>query len=255
VHRLVSDSVLRNFHENILSEDSLPELSNAPDDRHIFSMTDLDGRQLMLTPGHDYALPLRIDLTRYIALRQTDRARMTLNAGMHIAWPLESTLARGVDAGVSVNFVHSRRITPNMASTWHVQLARFRQDVHVLHPGSPRHGDDPLRSQYALTWGLRFNGTFDGAAPCSFSMSQLTASAQYDKQTYWSADTVIFEGGNNLRGALLGANDYGVLTYACGFSQFVSRDGAGTSYDPDLTISVSVSFAPGRGEKAKMLIP
>jgi len=271
VHRLVSDSVLRGFHENILSEDSLPELSNAPDDRQIFSMTDLAGRQLTLTPEHDYLLPLRIDMTRFLSLRETDRARMTLNAGVHMAWPLESALARGVDAGVSANFVHSRRITANVASTWHVQLARFRQDVHVVNPDSPRHGDDLLRSQYALTWGLRFNGTFKGAAPCSFSMSQLSTTAQYDKQTYWSADTVIFEGGNNLRGAILGANDFGVLTYACeyrgrqmqvsiaedigGFSQFLSRDGAGTSYDPDLTISVSVSWVPGRGEKAEMPIP
>jgi hypothetical protein len=150
-------------------------------------------------------------------------------------------------------------------------VARFRQDVHVVNADSPMHGDDLMRSQYALTWGLRFGGTFRGAAPCSFSMSQLSNSAHFDKAGYWAWDQLVFEGGNNLRGAILGANDYGVLGFGCefrgrqlqfsvaedigGFSQFLSDDGAGTSYDPDFAVSVGVSWALGRGESAQMPIP
>lgn len=271
VHQLVSDDILRTFHEDILQENSLPELSNAPDGRQVFAMTDLAGRRLELESEHNYFTPLRIDLTRYLVLRATDKAQIALNAGMHLSHPLESTFARGIDFGISANLVHSRRITPNLASTWHVQVARFRQDVHVVNQASPFHGDELERSQYAFSWGLRFAGTFAGAAPCSVSLSQLSNSAHFDKERFWTWDRTVFEGGNNLRGAILGANDFGVVSFACeyrgrrmqvalaedigGFSQFLSQDGSGTSYDPDFMVSVSVSWSPGRGESAQMPIP
>lgn len=270
VHQLVSDDTLRTFHEDILQEDSLPALSNAPDGRQVFAMTDLVGRRLALEPERDYLAPLRLDLTRYLVLRATAKARMTLSVGMHLSHPLEGTYARGIDLGISTNFTHSRRMTSNLSSTWHVQVARFRQDVHVVNQDSPFHGDELERSQYALTWGLRFAGTFAGAAPCSVGLSQFSNSAHFDKERYWTWDRTVFEGGNNLRGAILGANDYGVVSFACeyrgrrmqialaedigGFSQFLSRDGSGTSYDPDFTVSVSVSWSPGRGESAQMPI-
>jgi hypothetical protein len=270
VHQLASDRALEAFHENILGADSLPTLSNAPAGRQVFTMTDLAGRRLTLEPAHHYALPLRFDLTRYVEIRQTGRARMNLNAGVHMAYPLEGDLgdsvgatafSRGMDVGVSANFIRSRRLTGRLSSTFHVQVARFRSDVHVVNPRSPLAGDDKLRSQYALTYGLRFNGTFNGNAPCSLSMSQLTNSAHFDKQRYWTDDPVVFEGGNNLRGALAGANDYGVISFACehngrqfqvslaedigGFSQLTSEDGSGTSYDPDFTVGVVISWNLG----------
>jgi hypothetical protein len=127
------------------------------------------------------------------------------------------------------------------------------------------HGDDDVRSQYALTWGLSFAGTFEGRAPCSFGMSQLSMSAHYDKAHYWTWDPLVFEGGNNLRGAILGANDYGVLSFGCelrgrryqvslvedigGFSQLLSDDGSGTSYDPDFAVGVAVSWVLGRRKR------
>lgn len=270
IHQLASDSFLEFFHEDILREDSLPTLSGAPDGRQVFTMTDLDGRRLTLEPERSYALPLRIDLTRYVDIRQTGRVRMALNAGLHLAVPLEgdvdlaagkSAFSRGLDFGLSANFIRVRRLTANVSSTFHVQLARFRHDVHVKNPNSPLHGDDDQRSQYALTYGLRFDGTFRGRAPCSFGMSQLTMSSQFDKSRYWAWDPVVFEGGNNLRGAILGSNDYGVLSFGCefrgrqyqvsfaedigGFSQAFSDDGSGTSYDPDLAVGVAVSWVVG----------
>lgn len=272
VHRLASDSALRSFHADILGEDGLPELSNAPDGRQVFTMTDLAGRRLTLEPGHRYALPLRVDLTRYFDIRRTPRVRMSLSAGTHLAVPLEgdygapgsrAAMTRGVDLGVSANFVHSRRLTANVSSTYHVQIARFRHDVHVVNQSSPLHGDDGMRSQYALTYGLRFAGMFGGKAPCSFAISQLSMSAWFDKARYWTWDPLVFEGGNNLRGAILGANDYGVLTFGCeyrarriqvslvediaGFSQLISDDGAGTSYDPDFAVGISATWTPGAG--------
>jgi hypothetical protein len=270
LHRLASDEWLRAFHESVLHEDSLPALSNAPDGRQVFTMTDFDGRRLTLERGHAYALPLRVDLTRYFDIRQTPSVRMSLNAGAHLSYPLEgdldaatgrSAFARGLDVGLSVNFMRSRRVTPNVSTTYHVQIARFRNDVDVVNPDSPLHGDDRIRSQYALTFGLRFEGSFESRAPCSLALSQLTSSAHYDKEAYWTVDSVVFEGGNNLRGALAGANDYGAVTFACEFrrrryqlslvedigalSQHIDDDGAGTSYDPDFSVGVSVSWALG----------
>jgi hypothetical protein len=270
VHWLANDSPLRSFHEDVLSESSLPVLSNAPSGRQVFTMTDLAGRRLTLKPEHHYALPLRVDLTRYVDLRAAGNVRMSLNAGAHLSYPLQSDLgsgegdtafSRGMDFGLSVNFVRSRRITASVTSTFHVQLARFRSDVHVINPNSPLSGDDTLRSQYALTYGLRFNGTFDGRAACSFAMSQVSNSAHFDKQRYWSWDPLVFEGGNNLRGALLSANDYGMLSFGCeyrgrqlqvslfedfaGFSAGFDDDGAGTSYDPDFAVGVTVSWILG----------
>ena len=270
VHQLAGDDFLRFFHEEILREDSLPTLSNAPDDRQAFSMTDLDGRRLTLEPERFYALPLRLDLTRYVDIRQTGRVRMGLNAGLHLSVPLEgdvdlsagqSAFSRGVDFGISANFVRVRRLTANVSSTFHVQLARFRNDVHVSNVNSPLHGDDDARSQYALTYGLRFDGTFRGRAPCSFGVSQLSMSAQFDQARYWTWDPLVFEGGNNHRGAILGANDYGMLSFGCefrgrqyqvslvedigGFSELLSDDGSGTSYDPDFAVGVAVSWVIG----------
>ena len=269
-HQLVTDSTLRTFHDDILSEDSLPELSSAPDGRQVFTMTDLGGRRLTLRPERHYALPLRVDLTRYFDIRQTANTRMSLNAGVHVAIPLEgdigpedgaSAFSRGVDFGFSANFIRSRRMTSNVSSTFHVQIARFRNDVHVVNPNSPLHGDDNARSQYALTYGLRFDGTFGGRAPCSFGLGQVSNSAHFDQAHYWAWDPLLFEGGNNLRGAILGANDYGVLSFACeyhdrqfqvslvedigGFSELFSDDGAGTSYDPDFAVGVTVSWVLG----------
>jgi hypothetical protein len=277
VHRLASDGALRTFHEDVLHEDSLPELSQAPDGRQVFTMTDLEGRRLTLVAGHRYALPLRVDLTRYFDIRRTSRARMSLSAGAHLSYPLEGDLdaatghtamVRGLDFGLSVDFTRSRRITSNVSSTWHVQLGRFRQDVHVVNASSPRQGDDRVRSQYALTFGLRFANMFSGNAPCSFSLGQVTTSALFDKDTYWTQDTVLFEGGNNLRGALAGANDYGVATFACehrrrefqlslvedigGLSQLIDDDGAGTSYDPDFAVGVTISWNPGQRENRRL---
>lgn len=270
VHQLASDRALEGFHGNILRDDSLPVLSNAPYGRQVFNMNDLDGRQLTLKPKHFYALPLRVDLTRYADIRQTGRVRMSLNAGLHLSYPLEGDLsssagstafARGIDAGLSANFIRSRSLTENLTSTFHVQVARFKSNVHVVNPRSPLAGDDNLRSQYALTYGLRFNGMFDGNAPCSIAVSQFTTSAQYDQQRYWAADPVVFDGGNNVRGALAGANDYGVLSFACahndrqfqvslvedigGFSQLIDDDGSGTSYDPDFAVGVAVTWNLG----------
>jgi len=275
-HQFASDQNLRRFHREVLDENSLPVLSDAPDGRQVFTMTDLAGRRLTLEPDHSYALPLGIDLTRYFEIRKSARAHMSLNAGLHVSVPLEggpdagnglTAFARGVDVGVSANFIHSRRITPNLSSTWHVEVGRFRHDVHVVNPESPWQGDDQLRSQYALTYGLRFGRVFGGAAPCSFALSQLSTSAHFDKAHYWTWDPLVFEGGNNLRGAILGANDYGMLSFGCeyrgrhfqlslvedigGFSQLVSDDGAGTSYDPDLTVGVAVSWAPGAGARSR----
>jgi hypothetical protein len=271
VHQLANDRALRTFHENILGDDSLPVLSNAPRGRQIFTMTDVDGRRLTLKPEHHYALPLRVDLTRYVDIRQTARVRMSLNASVHLSYPLEGDLSdsigatafsRGMDVGLSANFIRSRSLTDQVSSTFHVQVARFKSDVRVVNPRSPLAGDDSLRSQYALTYGLRFNGMFNGHAPCSFSISQVTNSAHFDKQRYWTADLVVFEGGNNLRGALAGANDFGVLSFACehkdrqfqvslvedigGLSQFIGDDGAGTSYDPDFAIGVAISWNLGK---------
>jgi hypothetical protein len=269
--RLASDGSLRTFHEDILRQDSLPTLSGAPDGRQAFALEDLAGRELVLEPRRTYLLPFRLRLTRYVELRRTRRIAMGINIGLHLAYPLEgdpgpgegeTAFARGADVGISANFVRSRHLTANLASTFHIQLARFRSDVHVVNPRSPLAGDDTSRSQYALTWGLRFGNTFSGRAPCSFAIGQITVSAAYDKETYWAWDPVVFSGGNNLRGALAGANDYGVANFACeyrlrrfqlalvediaGLSQIIDDDGAGTSYDPDLAVSVSVSWSPGR---------
>lgn len=270
VHRLASDRAVRAFHENILGSDSLPALSNAPDGRQVFSMSDLDGRQLTLEPENFYALPFRVDLTRYVDIRRTGRVHMSLNASAHLSYPLTGDLSgsagstafsRGLDFGLSANFVRSRSLTEHVSSTFHVQIARFKSDVHVVNSRSPQGGDDKVRSQYALTFGLRFNGMFRGNAPCSVSMSQFTTSAHYDKEFYWAVDSVVAEGGNNLRGALAGANDYGVVSFACehngrqfqislvedigGLSQFIGDDGAGTSYDPDVAVGVVVSWSFG----------
>ena len=270
VHQLAGDDALRSFHENLLSENSLPGLSNAPDGRQIFTMTDVGDRRLTLEPAHHYAIPLRVDLTRYFDIRETERARMSLNAGMHLSYPLEgdvssqvgaTAFSRGADFGVSANFIHSRKVTPNLASTFHVQVARFRNNIHVVNPNSPLHGDDKMRSQYALTYGLRFGGSFNGSAPCSIGISQVSTSAHYDKQKHWTWDPQVREGGDNLRGALLAANDYGVLSFACeyrnrafqvslvediaGLSQIFDDDGSGTSYDPDFAVSVSVTWILG----------
>jgi hypothetical protein len=196
---------------------------------------------------------------------------MGLNAGLHLSIPLEgdpgsgagdTAFSRGVDAGISLNFVRNRRLTANLSSTFQVQLAKLRSDVHVTSSASPLSWDDPNRSQYALTYGLRFAATFGGKAPCSFAMSQITDTAHFDKDSYWTVDTVVFEGGNNLRGALAAANDYGVLNFACehrqrryqlslvedigGLSQLIDDDGAGPSYDTDFAVSVSVSWSLGQ---------
>lgn len=272
LHRLARDRTLRRFHEDVLGEESLPEISTAPDDREVFSLEDFDGRRLTLEAGRHYWLPLRLDLTRYFEFRPNPRQRIGFNLGLHLSVPVEgdpgsgsgeTAFARGIDSGLSVNFVRVRQITPNLASTIHFQLARTRIDVHVVNENSPLNGDDPLRSQYALTYGLRFGGTFGGRAPCSFSLGQLTNSAHYDKQAHYTFDPVVFEGGNNLRGALAGANDYGMLSFACehrsrhyqiafvedlgGLSQLIDDDGAGTSYDPDFTVSFSVAWKLGAG--------
>ena len=270
LHQLANDSVLETFHRGILGEDSLPTLSGAPEGRQVFTMTDLDGRRLRLEPEHTYVLPLRLDLTRYFGLRETERVRMSLNAGMHVSIPLQgdvekstghTAFSRGVDTGVSANFIRVRRLSANVSSTFHLQLARFRHDVHVVNQNSPLHGDDNYRSQYALTYGLRFDGTFRRRAACSFVLSQMSSSAHFDKEHYWTWDPLIFEGGNNLRGAILAANDYGFLSFGCefrgrqyqvslvedigGFSEIFSDDGAGSSYDPDLAVGVSVSWLIG----------
>ncbi len=122
LHRLASDQAIRKSHEDILGEDSLPTLSGAPDGRQRFSLSDFAGRRLTLEPDRVYALPLRLDLTRYFAFRPNPRTRLGLNLGLHLAWPLEgdigsgpgeSALARGADAGLAVNVLRSRRITAN----------------------------------------------------------------------------------------------------------------------------------------------
>jgi hypothetical protein len=274
-HRLASDSALRAFHEDILGEESLPELSGAPDGRQIFSLEDPAGRALVLAAEHTYALPLRLDLVRYIDIRRNDHAHMGLNVGMHLSRALEGDIdtgagqtafTRGTDFGVSVNFVRSVETSANLTSSFHVQLARFRSDVDVQNPASPVNGDDPLRSQYALTYGLGFAGTFGGRAPCAFSIGQVTNTAHFDKDTYWAWDLVYPAGGDSVRGSLAGANDFGVVTFGCerratlfqvaivediaGFSQIVSDDGAGSSYDPDLAVSVAVSWRLGSGQPA-----
>jgi hypothetical protein len=274
LHQLVNDSVLASFHEHILHEDSLPVRSQAPNDRLYFSLTDYSRRTLVLRPEHRYALPLRLDLSRYVSFKSGRRGRMGLNVGIHLSYPLEgdlsateSAFARSMDIGVAVNFVRSLRLTPNLSSTFHVELAKFRSSAHVVNPNSPVTGDDGLRSQYALTYGLRFAGTFGGKAPCSFSMAQLTTTAEYDKQSHNAADYVVFEGGNNLRGALAGANDYGVLSFACeyrrrqlqvsfiedieGLSQIFTGDGSSNSYDTDFAVSLSASWELGAPRSAR----
>jgi hypothetical protein len=270
--QIAGDSALRRFHEDILQEESLPNLSAAPDGRQLFSLTDFDGRELTLVTGHAYGLPLRLDLTRYAVLKQTDRVGISLNGGLHLAVPIDSgrdpergetAFARSVDAGVSINLVRTRRISATVSSTIHVQLGRFRTGAHVRYPDSPVMTDDSHRSQYALTYGLRFDGTFGGRAPCSFALSQTATSALYDQARHYTWDPLVFAGGNNLRGALAGANDYAMLSFACehrgrsfqatlvedigGLSQLFGDDGAGTSYDPDFAVSLSVSWALGRG--------
>jgi hypothetical protein len=276
LHRLVDDRPLRNFHEHFLDEDGLPELSGAPDGRQVFAMTDMDGRSLVLRPKHDYALPLRLDLTRYLSLKRGATARLDLNLGLHLAYPLEGdpdpsrgefAFARGLDLGLSVNLIRVKQLTANVAVTYHLQLARFRSDVRVVNASSPVHADDDLRSQYALTYGLRFAGTFGGSAPCSFGLGQVSNSAHYDKNRHFAYDPVAFEGGNNLRGALAGANDYGVISFGCeyqdrhyqvalvedipGFSQLVGDDGSGTSYDPDFAIGFSATWRLGRARESR----
>lgn len=274
LHRLASDRALRWFHEHVLNEQSLPELSAAPDGRQLFSMTDFAGRELRLEPAHSYALPLRASLTRYFPIRRKADVGMGLAAGLHLSYPLEgdpgaaagrTAFARGMDLGLSVDFTRSRRLTANVTATYYLQLVRFRSDVHVVNPASPRNADDNLRSQYALGFGLGFAGTFAGRAPCALGISQLSNTAHIDKELGWTWDPLVFEGGNNLRGALAGANDYGVLTFGCsyrshmlqlalaediaGFSQFLSDDGAGTSYDPDFTIGISATWRLGSGNR------
>ena len=271
-HRLASDEVLRSFHEDILREDSLPAISGAPDGRQVFALEDPAGRNLVLAAEHTYALPLRLDLVRYVDMRRRERAHMGVNVGVHLSYALEGDLdatiartafSRGMDLGISANFVLAVRTTANLTSSFHVQLARFRSDVDVLNANSPVNGDDALRSQYALTYGLGFAGTFGGRAPCAFSIGQVTNTAHYDKDTYWAWDLVYFPGGDNVRGSLAGANDFGVATFGCerraalfqvavvediaGFSQIVTDDGSGTSYDPDLAVSVTVSWSLGNG--------
>ena len=271
-HRLASDDALRSFHDGVLGEDSLPELSGAPDGREVFALEDPAGRELVLAAGHSYALPLRLDLVRYVDIRSNARAHMGVNVGMHLSYALEgdvdptagrTAFARGADFGISANFVRAVQTTANLTSSFHVQLARFRSDVDVQYPGSPVNGDDRLRSQYALTYGLGFAGTFGGRAPCAFSIGQVTNTAHYDKDTYWAWDQVYAPGGDNLRGSLAGAKDFGVVTFGCerratlfqlaivediaGFSQIVTDDGSGASYDPDLAVSVAVSWSLGSG--------
>ena len=275
--RFANDKALRAFHEDILGQDSLPELSGAPDGRQVFAIEDPAGRSLALAADHAYALPLRLDLTRYVDIRSNGRARLGINVGIHLSHALEgdvdvaigrTAFARGTDFGLSANFVRAVRTTANLTSSFHVQLARFRSDVDVQNPNSPVNGDDALRSQFALTYGLRFAGTFGGRAPCAFSIGQVSNTAHYDKDSYWAWDLVYQPGGDNVRGSLAGANDFGVLTFGCerratlfqvavvediaGFSQIVSDDGSGTSYDPDLAVSVAVSWrlGGGRGDSA-----
>lgn len=270
--RFARDRALRAFHEDVLGKDSLPAQSGAPDGRQLFALEDPAGRDLVLAAGHTYALPLRLDLVRYVDIRGNERAHLGMNLGLHLSYALEGDLdaavgrtafARGMDFGISANFVRAVQTTPNVTSSFHVQLARFRSDVDVLNPDSPVNGDDLLRSQYALTYGLGFAGTFGGRAPCAFSIGQVSNTAHWDKDTYWSWDLVYYPGGDNVRGSLAGANDFGVLTFGCerratlfqlalvediaGFSQIVSDDGSGTSYDPDLAVSVAVSWRLGRG--------
>jgi hypothetical protein len=229
----------------------------------------------MLAAGHSYALPLRLDLVRYVDMRSNAHAHMGVNVGMHLSYALEGDLdaaigrtafARGMDFGISANFVRAVQTTANLTSSFHVQLARFRSDVDVRNPNSPVNGDDVLRSQYALTYGLGFAGTFGGRAPCAFSIGQVTNTAHYDKDTYWAWDLVYYPGGDNVRGSLAGANDFGVATFGCerratlfqvaivediaGFSQIVTDDGSGSSYDPDLAVSVAVSWRLGSGRSA-----
>jgi hypothetical protein len=263
IHQLVSDRMLRYFHEHILGEESLPELSGAPAGREIFYLTDYDGRSLTLEPNRVYTLPLRLDLTRYVDLRRTARARLSLNASLHVAYPLdgEDALSRGVDLGVSVNFIRSLRLTPNISSTFHLQLSKFRPGIHVVNEEAPLSGEHSPRSGYALTYGLRFASMFNGRAPCSFALSEITNTARYDRDSVWAVDTVIFAGGKNLRSALTTANDFAVLSLACehgprqyqvafvediaGFSQIFGTDGAAATYDPDFTVNASVSWRLG----------
>jgi hypothetical protein len=270
---LASDRSLRRFHENILGEDSLPAASGAPDGRQRFAMTDLEGRSLTLRPDRAYALPLRVDLTRYLSLKRGPTTRIDLNLGLHLAYPLEGdpdpgngefAFSRGLDVGVSLNLIRVRQLTGNLSATFHLQLARFRSDLSVVNPLSPVNSDDMHRSQYALTYGLRFERTFTGRAPCSFSLSHVSSSAHYDKEHHYTWDPVVFAGGNNLRGALAGANDYGAVHFGCeykrrhyqlslvediaGLSQVIGDDGAGTSYDPDFTVGISATWMlPTRG--------
>ena len=271
-HRFARDRALRVFHEDILGEESLPALSGAPDGRQLFSLTDPAGRDLVLAAEHTYALPLRLDLVRYVDMRSDAHAHMGVNVGMHLSYAIEGDIdatvgrtafARGMDFGVSANFVRAVQTTANLTSSFHVQLARFRSDVDVLNPGSPVNGDDALRSQYALTYGLGFAGTFGGRVPCALSIGQVTNTAHYDKDTYWAWDQVYAQGGDNLRGSLAGANDFGVATFGCvrrgtlfqvavvediaGLSQIVTDDGSGPSYDPDFAVSVAVSWSLGNG--------
>lgn len=270
IHQLAGDSALRRFHEDVLGEESLPAISNAVDDRQVFALSDLSGRELVLSPDHTYMMPLRLSLTRYFSIRQRANSFIAMNAGLHISHPFSddsgaiengAAVSRGTDVGLSVNLIRSKRLTANVSSTWHVQLARFRSGAHLVNPESPLFTDDRFRSQYALTWGLSFAGTFGGAAPCSVGLSQLSASSLFEKDDFYTWDPQVFEGGNNLRGAILGANDYGMVSFSCthrgrrmqlafaedigGFSQFFDDDGAGTSYDPDFTVNIAVSWQPG----------
>jgi hypothetical protein len=274
----VNDSALSAFHEAIVGEENLPSLSGAPDGRQVFALQDPAGRDLLLSTGHSYVLPLRLDLVRYVDIRSNERVHMGVSTGLHLSYPLEgdvdatigrTAFARGLDFGISVNFVRAVQTTANLTSSFHVQLARFRSDVDVQNPNSPVNGDDPLRSQYALTYGLGFAGTFGGRAPCAFSIGQVTNTAHYDKDTYWAWDLVYKPGGDNVRAALAGAKDFGVVTFGCerratlfqvaivediaGFSQIVTDDGSGASYDPDLAVSVAVSWSlrSGRGNSAE----
>lgn len=274
-HRLASDEALRRFHEDLLGQDSLPTISGAPDGRQVFSLEDTAGRDLILDAGHSYALPLRLDLVRYIDMRSNAHAHMGVNVGMHLSTALEGDLdgtigrtafTRGTDFGISANFVRAVQTTPNLTSSYHVQLARFRSDIEVQNPISPVNADEPVRSQYALTYGLGFANTFGGRAPCAFSIGQVSNTSHYDRGTYWAWDLVYYPGGNNVRGSLVGANDFGVLTFGCerratlfqvaivedipGFSEIVTDDGAGPSYDHDLAVSVAVSWSLGSGRDA-----
>jgi len=265
LHQLASDRMLRRFHEDILREDSLPQLSHAPDGRQRFSLNDLAGRELTLTAGRAYALPLRLDLTRFVDIRRTDRARMGFNAGIHLTRPIDAEFARGVDLGLTAGFVHALRMTANVTATFEVQIARFRSDVHVVNPASPQNADDALRSLYTLTFGWAFAGTFGGRAPCAFAIGQRSNTAHYDKGTYWTWDPLVREGGGNLRRSLVAANDFGVLSFGCerrrrtlqlalvedigGVSQLTAADGAGSSYDPDFAVSLAVGWKPGRARR------